>query len=435
MMKAGSWYHGWNILAVCVLAQIATLGVATNCLTFFLEGWSRDFNMPISQIVIAIPLFSVTCCILAPVVGGLADRYPVRLLLAGALLVIVTGHLLIGFARSGWQIIAIYTLLLPFAASFSGGIPTQTLVSRWFVRRRALAFSICAVGLVLAGILFPPIVVFLIERVGWRMTWWIFGGAIMLLVLPAVLLVIRERPGTEEGRHYVLPETAAADGTVPTVRDILSRRNFWLPIAVFAPVLLSNSGLQMNFAPFVAARGLSIAEAAILIGVFNAAAAIGKLATGTLADRFGNRLPLLLVAALGTASTFWLVWAHGLVPLSLGFIALGFSQGVWVLLASCIAAEFGSTGFPRAYGIASCFAVLTTVSPPVLARVAEETGSYGAGLLALGVICLIAVVAALFFRDSARSAASVPLAAAALQSELAPEGLEERLVSRSEAAS
>jgi MFS family permease len=420
-------YHGWNILAICVLAQIAALGVATNCLTFFLHSWSRDFNMPISQIVMAIPIFSVTCCFLAPVVGALADRYPVRLLLAGAMLVVVIGHLLIGFAVAGWQIIAIYALLLPFAASFSGGIPTQTLVSRWFVRRRGLAFSICAVGLVLAGILFPPVVVYLIEQVGWRATWLIFGVGILLFVLPATLLVIRERPGEEEGRDYIVAEATVAETAAPAVRDILTRRNFWVTIAVFAPVLLSNSAMQMNFAPFAAARGLSVEQAAILIGVFNAAAAGGKLATGTMTDRFGNRLPLLLLSVLGAASTFWLVWAQGFALLSIGFVALGLSQGVWVLLASCMAAEFGSSGFPRAYGIASCFAVLTTISPPVLAWLAETTGGYSLGLLALGAICLIAVFSAPFFIDHAH-AKPIPLGAAVLQSELAPDGVEERLV-------
>lgn len=64
--------------------------------------------------------------------------------------------MLIGFVVAGWQIIAIYRLLLPFAIGFSGGTPTQTLVSRWFVRRRGLAFSIWAMGLVLAGVLLPP---------------------------------------------------------------------------------------------------------------------------------------------------------------------------------------------------------------------------------------------------------------------------------------
>jgi MFS family permease len=183
----------------------------------------------------------------------------------------------------------------------------------------------------------------------------------------------------------------------------------------------------MNFAPFAAARGLSVEQAAILIGVFNAAAAGGKLATGTMTDRFGNRLPLLLLSVLGAASTFWLVWAQGFALLSIGFVTLGLSQGVWVLLASCMAAEFGSSGFPRAYGIASCFAVLTTISPPVLAWLAETTGGYSLGLLALGAICLIAVFSAPFFIDHAH-AKPIPLGAAVLQSELAPDGVEERLV-------
>lgn len=34
------WYHGWNIVAVCVLSQAAANGLAVNAFSLFLHDWS-----------------------------------------------------------------------------------------------------------------------------------------------------------------------------------------------------------------------------------------------------------------------------------------------------------------------------------------------------------------------------------------------------------
>jgi len=91
-----SWYHGWNVVAVCVLSQVAALGVATNCFSFFLEPWSRDFGMPMSTLTLSITLFSVSCAVLAPIAGRVCERYSVRCVFVIATLGVVLFHVLIG---------------------------------------------------------------------------------------------------------------------------------------------------------------------------------------------------------------------------------------------------------------------------------------------------------------------------------------------------
>lgn len=391
------WYHGWNIVAVTVLVQVSAMGVASNCFSFFLADWSREYGWAISDLTIAIPLYALSNAFLAPISGRVSDRYPARRVIGLAMLVIILFHAVIGFVTAGWQIIALYAFLLPLGMIFSTGIPTQTLVSRWFVHRRGLAFSLSACGLVVAGILFPPLVVRAIEGIGWRETWWVFGIGIAVITMPTILLVLRDRPDEEEGRTYIMPETEAPERVDLTLFDVLRRRNFWLLIGVFVPIMFANTGLMMNFAPFGESRGLSLDQAAWLVGVSNGAALVGKLACGVLADRFGNRGPLLLVAILVTVGCLWLAIADGFVAIALATALLSFPQGIWVLLASCTAEEFGSANFGRAYGVACTFSVLTTVSPVLLARLYETTGSYVLGINALGGLGLVAVFAAFFY--------------------------------------
>lgn len=398
MRGSTRWYHGWNIVALCVLIQCASLGVSINCMTFFLEDWSREFKMPVSEIVLALPLFSIVSCAMQPWVGAMVAKHPAKTILSFAIIMTAASMLLIGSVTAGWQIIAIYTLLFPFAIGFSGGTPTQTLVSRWFVRRRGLAFSISAMGLVIAGVLLPPIVVWMKGLVGWRETWWIFGILILIFVVGAIRLFVRERPGEEEGAYYIGPPSDGPPEADLSFREILKRRNFWIVIAVFIPVMMPSSALTANFAPLVTSRGLTTADAAILVGVFNAAAALGKLATGALSDRFGNRMPLILTAILAAAATFSIAFAHSFLALFVGFMILGITNGMWVLMAACNAEEFGSANFPRALGAACMFSVVASLVSPLVALTNERTGSYTPAIVLLAAFGLLAVVASLFYR-------------------------------------
>jgi len=396
------WYHGWNIVAVCVVMQTAALGVMANCFSFFLKDWSREFAMPISTFALAITLFSIPASLTAPLCGWMVSRFPIRNVLMAGMLGVIGAHALIGFATSGWHVIAVYALLLPLAVSMVGGVPTQTLISRWFVRRRGFAFSLGALGLVAAGVIFPPLVVWMLSAFGWRATWWIFAAIYFVLVLSLIMLFVRERPDSEEGRFYVGAEIHTqqdAHRTPLSLREILLRRNFVLTVTAFVPVLLVNTALSVNFAPLMESRGLTSGAAAALIVMFNSAAAAGKLLAGTLSDRCGNRLPLVVLSAATTLGALGLTFLSGAAPTAIAIMMVGLGQGLWVLVASCMAMEFGSVDFPRAYGLASASSVLITLAAPVLALIAERSGAYTPGLLGLGVLCLVSVGASLLFRD------------------------------------
>jgi len=398
-----SWYHGWNVVAVCVLSQVAALGVATNCFSFFLEPWSREFGMPMSTLTLSITLFSVSCAVLAPIAGRICERYSVRHIFVIATLGVVLFHVLIGMASAGWQVIALYMVLMPVAITFSSGIPSQILVTRWFVRKRGLALAFSAFGLAFAGVVFPPIVIWLMKTVGWQKVWWIFGAAILLLVLPTIMLVIRNRPDERDGRDYVPYEidVDAAPAQL-SVRSIFSRPNFWMTMLVFVPLQFAYSAVNATFAPFVASRALADDDIALLVGIFSFAALCGKLSVGVLADRYGNRPPLVLVSVCICLGMAWLAFAQGFASLAGGFALVGFSQGVWVLMASCIATEFGSRGFGRAYGIGSAFAPIGALSPPLFARAQEISGSYTGGLLGMALLCVGSVLAACALKEPRR---------------------------------
>ncbi|MDB5445631.1 MAG: transporter, major facilitator family [Phenylobacterium sp.] len=404
--KRGGWYHGWNIVAVCVLSQVASMGLPLNAFSLFLRDWSTQLHTPISSFQLAQPAFGLVTAGIAPFVGIFADKYPSRWLFGGALVAMAVFCLAMGSVTAPWQIIALYAVILPFAIGFSTAIPSNALVSRWFVRRVGLAMGLTAFGLGLGGVVLPPIVAEVLPTLGWRAVWRIGGVVIALVVVPVVLFVLRDRPSEErDGLHYLTGAAGAAHhhghggGTLRS-RDVFKRRNFWLLLGVFLPILAAYQGVALNLAPIVRSHGFSAQAAGGFISMLSIAHLIATLATGILADRFGNRPPLVGLALITAVGIVVLAVAPpSFATLSVGMILVGLAGGVWTLLASAMAVEFGAEGFGRAFGVVAAFSPLGILAGFTVAKGQETTGSYGPPLLIFAVLALVGAALGALMRE------------------------------------
>ncbi|TAK99750.1 MAG: MFS transporter, partial [Rhodospirillaceae bacterium] len=298
------WYYGWNIVGACILAEIAASALPANAFSLFLHDWSTQLNCSISTLQLGIGAFAFIVPLLSPFSGVLADKYPARLLFGIGLVVIALFCVAMSYITAAWQMVALFALLLPIGTSFSTLIPANAVVSRWFVKRLGLALGLTAFGLAIGGVVLPPIVAMIMPTLGWRMIWRIGGLGIGAFVVPTVVYVLRDRPTEREGFHYLTGEGAAVPhhgqqgekGAGLNWRDILKRRNFWLLLAIYLPMLFVYGGSLQNLAPIAISHGLNQQEAGALVSVFNAAHIVATLVMGMLSDRFGNRLPLLGLA-------------------------------------------------------------------------------------------------------------------------------------------
>ena len=394
-VRRPAYYYGWNIVIACVLSQLAALGVTLNCFSLFLPSWTTEFNTPVSSLAFGVMIFSLGCSVFTIPAGLAADKFPVRRVMGLGLAGIALIHMAIGFTTAGWQIIAIYALALPAAVTFSTAVPAQAVVSRWFVRRRGLAMGLCAFGLAMAGVVFPPIITHLLPAIGWRATWWVFGGLIALVILPAVVLTLRDRPTPEEGADYFASEPHDPQVSDLPLKAVFTRPNVWVIVVVFLAVQSISMAAGVNMAPLALSRGMSLQTAGLLLSVYSISALVGKLASGLLADRFGNRMPFALLAVISAAGVAMLGFAHGAAAFMAAALLIGLSQGHWTLLASATAAEFGPRSFGRAYGVISAFTPLGSLTAPVVAKVFETTGDYSVSLYVHAAMALAGAVVVL----------------------------------------
>src|SRR5882757_8615239 len=252
-VRQRGWYHGWNIVAVCVLSQVAANGLTYNAYSLFLRDWSAELHAPISQLQLPLAAMGLVSALLAPMVGALADKYPARRLLGWGLAGMAVFYLAISTVTAAWQVFALYGLLVPLALTLSTAVTTNALISRWFVRRLGLALGLSAFGIGMAGVLLPPLIATMLPLVGWRGIWRDGGLLVALLILPLVVAVARNRPAEADGDYYLSSDGqhAKPHGHAPQAnglgwREVLARRNFWLLVGIYVPMLALYGGCAQN---------------------------------------------------------------------------------------------------------------------------------------------------------------------------------------------
>lgn len=414
--RARGWYHGWNIVAICILSQVAANGLTYNTFSLFLPGWSTELQTPVSRLQLPVAAMSLVAALLAPMVGTLADKYPARRLFGFGLAGMAIFYLAISQATAAWQLLTLYAFLAPLALCLATAITANALISRWFVRRLGLALGLSAFGIGVAGVILPPVIAALLPKFGWRLIWQGGAAVIALLVLPLVVSFARNRPGSDEGRYYL-----SSDGQAPrphghgaggagqlSWRVVASRRNFWLLVAIYIPMLALYGGCSQNLAPYAVHHGFSQQSAGALLSVLSFSHVVATLVFGLLSDRFGNRLPFVGLAVIMVSGAVILAFGAALPVLALGCALVGLGGGLFTLLAAAIAAEFGAEGVGRAFGLCMLFIPITSLAPYIVAKTQESTGSYAPSLLGLAVPVVIAGGLSLLLRERRRDRAGPP---------------------------
>jgi predicted MFS family arabinose efflux permease len=246
---------------------------------------------------------------------------------------------------------------------------------------------------------------------GWRSLWRFAAVLIAFVVAPVVMLILRDRPTARDGLTYVTPDSSMGPRhheSAPRLNwgDIVRRKHYWLLVAVFLPVLATFGGIAYNLAPIAASRGFDQASAGKLLSVLGFTHVCSTVVFGVLSDRFGSRLPLAGLAVLTAAGAALVGIGQGLPSMVAGVSLLGMSGGLWTLVAASIAAEFGSPNVGLGFGMMLMFLPINNLSPFLIAKVQERTGSYAAALLAFAVWVLVGGAASLLMRDRHRGHAN-----------------------------
>lgn len=373
-MRTDPPFSRWMVVGLCFLSQNMAIGFTFGSFGPLLVSTEAQFGISRSAATMGMSVLNLALGGLAPLLGGLVQKFPIRYMMSAGALISAVGYL--GLSMLTYYPLSLAMFVLVGAGvSLCGVIGPLTLVSRWFPTGRATALSIA--NLPVALLLTPYVVGATLPDYG-RSTI-LAAAAAIFLVLAAMFLLLRDHPPTSALLLRNRENDASGSPHEPTLgaRDILSSRPFWLVSLAMGLMAGTGTIFVVHIVPFGLGKGMDIQTASTLLSLYAGAGLLGVLLYGRVADWIGP------VNAFVSTSFFQMVlWSALLVADTRSLFILSALMGVMqVPMSTLHGAALGRlipvSSISRAMGLSYAIKLPFTFSFAVgAALVFEMSGSY-----------------------------------------------------------
>jgi len=298
MTNRSIFYGWWVVAAFCVTTFIST-GIR-HAVGPFLKPIVADLNLDRASfsLVIAVSLFLYG--VFMPLAGMALDRFSVRVVTSVGTVFLVGALLLTAMVHTYWQFMVVYGVLVPLGLAGTGPVIASGVVALWFSKRRGTALSVLGSASMTGMSLLVPAVTWLLITSGWRFTYVVIAGAVLVLILPICLLVLRDSPesvGLTPDGVPLKPGTTAPPVERVTATEAVQTLAFWQLAGSFFTCGFSMSLLSAHGIPMLTDHGYTPMFASWAMGVLGGSSIGFTVMLGALSDRFGRRPVLSTIYA------------------------------------------------------------------------------------------------------------------------------------------
>ena len=413
-------HPAWWVAAVTFLALVGAAAFRA-VPGVLIEPLRAEFGWSVTTISAAVAVNMALYGLTAPFAAALMERFGIRRVVVGALLLTATGSGLTVFMTASWQLVLLWGFLVGLGTGSMALSLVATVTGRWFVARRGLVSGILTAGGATGQLVFLPLVAWADTTWGWRSAS-LGTTAAALAVVPLVLWLLRDRPrdvgvvpyGGTAADDVDPVRTGAARTAVRGLVQAARTTPFWLLAGGFFICGLSTNGLvQPHFIPAAHDHGMPVTTAAGLLAVVGVFDIAGTVLSGWLTDRTDPRVLLLAYYGLRGLSLFLLPTLFG-PDLHVSMVAFIVFYGLdWVAtvpptLALC--REFFGARAPVVFGwvfashqVGSAFAAFGG------GVIRDVTGSYDLAWVIAGAACIAAAAMSISIRRRPRAVVGTAL--------------------------
>ena len=349
---------------------------------FFVEHLSAEFGVGVATLNIAPVALLLVPGFVAPFVGRLVDRVPIRrMLLTGATFAMLSLFMVskaptLGLAGLGF-------LCFALGLTLYGPVAVNAMLVKLYAGQEARALAIAAIGISVATAILPPVVGAMLGSLDWRTTLGSLSAGLVLLLWVVILLGIPAQAGA----------SAAAAERSRAGREVYGERKFWLiglGIAIGFNVAMV---LAICYPPHFMAEGFSAAEAGWFLSFAGICGLVGKTVMAGAGEAFKHHAKwlvagLLLMQGVGLLVLLNVESSTGVL---VGLAFAGSSGGAFLPMHAYINSRYYP---PEMIGQVTgaqmpLFLPFGLVGPPLAGYVFDQTGSYQWVLSALVVALVI----------------------------------------------
>jgi len=415
----GRVYYGWYIVGVVLATGIPRVGLNGSFFGIFLKPMSEDFGWTRAETTIAVTIGTLIAAGLGVALGRVLDRFGPRWMMSGGLAILAASYFGLAQVNSLLAFYVVYAIGRAMMQSATGHTLMYALVSKWFIRRRAMAISAATMGGYIGGVLLAPVTQAIIDYAGWREAWTFFGVlTVVMALLPAVLLLRRipEDMGLlPDGDLRSIPKSsgeaparniAIAGEASLRLGEALRAPAFWLLTLMITVNSIATTGITFHMVPHFSDVGISDTAAATTVSLLTIGSIASVFAWGVVADRLGAKRVLLTVIMTLWIGAFFVSGATSVVGAYTSSALFGVGMAGYGLLSEVVWADFfGREHLGSIRGITMIFQLVGNASGSLIAAIlvdiqGDYDGAFDVILVLFGVSFFVLLLAR---RPKARS--------------------------------
>jgi OFA family oxalate/formate antiporter-like MFS transporter len=359
-------YYGWTIVILSFVSMSFWFGVRASFSVFYVAlleefHWSRGESAGVQSMAM------LTYTFIAPLVGGLIDRLGPRRVIVPGIILLVAGLVLCSSMKSLFQFYLFYGVLAAAGSTCIAIVAYSAILAHWFERKRGLASGIAVSGMGFGTFLLVPLSQSLISSYGWRPTFVILAGLVLLIALPLNLLFLKHKPA-ELGLRVdgiILGPAIEDNGPQPaalintqkdwTLREVIRTRSFWALLAFPFFALIGVYIVVVHNVRFMVDKGIDPMTAALIFALAGMSSSIFRIFWGWISDHIGREKAYTMGMGclfLGACSLLLMDALENRAFIYTFFIFFGMGWGATAPLFMATAADlFKGRTFGLIYGI------------------------------------------------------------------------------------
>lgn len=397
--KSNKIFYGWIIVLASLLITMTGLGAINSMSGVLVKPVCDDLGFTRAEFSFYRTIITLVGTFLMPLYGRLIRKIGVKKVMLVCSVGLSTTTFLYSFSTQIWHfylIASINGLFLNGLSFMSVGI----LIRNWFEAKQGLATGIAYAGTGIGAAIMAPIVGQIVTGMGWQAVFRVIGVIVILIGLPTVILLVREKPEdmgltAYRGKNDDAGDKNTGSGfTGITFQNALKTPVFWmLMIAIFLLAIMA-AAPNVHSVPYLTDIGYSTTFAASIVSAIMIMLTVAKIVLGVFFDRFGSLagsvflsiccvlFPLLALVA-GNPGVPWIYAVfYGMA-----------SSGASVPIAILASKYFGNLEYATIFSVFSMVSTFgQSFGAPIMGAIFDTSGSYYGAWIMLFVFAIVITV-------------------------------------------
>lgn len=374
LVEGSSFYYGWWMLGLAMMAAIATSPGQTFGVSIFNEPLRIEMQLTHGQLALAYMLGTLIGAVPITWFGRMMDRHGIRRMTLVIVCLFAIACTFVSFAWNWYSLVLAFTMLRmlgPGALS----LMSANILPFWFQRRLGTVEGFRQTAMALAMAVIPAINLWLVTEVGWRGAYVVLGLAV-LAIWPIYWVLLRNRPSdvqqNVDGGHRLTP--GYSDGLLIsqvesgfTLRQALGTSVFWAALLNGSLYSLIHTGVFFCLLPILAEQHLDPKYGAWMLMAFALSLATNQMIGGWLADRVKPAYQMIAGQFMFSAGLGLLYLANSSAEVLVAGMVMGAAQGYFFAASNPLWARyFGLPHLGAIRGFLMSFHVALSSIGPVL---------------------------------------------------------------------